>query len=83
MTAAAVFVWSGFALFAIGLVLGLIVWVPKWLDGFGWPWDPEAWKRRMRHKFGPMSRREAKLWLVSLALLVAAAGLVATGRAIR
>jgi uncharacterized protein YjeT (DUF2065 family) len=83
MTAAVILIRSGVALFVVGLVLGLIVWIPRWIDGLGWPWDPKAWKRRVRRQFEPMRRGEAKLWLIGLALLVAGAALIAIGRAIR
>jgi hypothetical protein len=80
MNAAGISFLTGWAIFIVGLVFGLIVWIPKWIDGMGWPWDPKAWKRRMRHKFGPMSRREAVLWLLALALLVVGVVLIGIGR---
>jgi hypothetical protein len=79
MTTAKFLFLAGWAIFLVGLVFGLIVWIPKWLDGFGWPWDPDAWKRRMRHTYGPMSRRDAVLWLISLALLTVGMILIGIG----
>jgi hypothetical protein len=82
MTAARFLFLTGWVIFVVGLALGLVVWIPKWIDGLGWPWDPEAWKRRMRHQFEPMRRGEAKLWLIALVLLVAGAALIAIGRSV-
>ena len=83
MSIAKILVLSGAASFAVGLVLGLIVWLPKWWDGLGWPWDPRAWRRRMAHRFLPMSVSDAKLMLLSLAMLAAGGLLFWLGKTVR